>query len=117
LLPEAGGQVVFLFEDFEEYEPTAWEKVMTKEAVPGILSSARERLDKAEPWDATAIEATLRGMLEELGLGAAKGLQPLRVAVTGSSVSPPLFESMEALGREKTLQRLDRANALLAGTG
>jgi glutamyl-tRNA synthetase len=56
-------------------------------------------------------------MLEELGLGAAKGLQPLRVAVTGSSVSPPLFESMEALGREKTLQRLDRANALLAGTG
>jgi glutamyl-tRNA synthetase len=74
-------------------------------------------LDKAEPWDATAIEATLRGMLEELGLGAAKGLQPLRVAVTGSSVSPPLFESMEALGREKTLQRLDRANALLAGTG
>jgi glutamyl-tRNA synthetase len=109
--------VVFLFEDFEEYDPTAWEKVMTKEGVPGILGSARDRLEKAEPWDANVIETTLRGMLEELGLGAAKGLQPLRVAVTGSSVSPPLFESMEALGREKTLERLDRAASLLTGTG
>jgi glutamyl-tRNA synthetase len=52
-------------------------------------------------------------MLEELGIGAAKGLQPLRVAVTGSSVSPPLFESMAALGRGKTLERLDRARARL----
>jgi glutamyl-tRNA synthetase len=116
-LPEAGSQVVFLFEDFEEYDPASWEKVMAKEGVPGVLASARDRLEKAEPWDATVIETTLRGMLEELGLGAAKGLQPLRVAVTGSSVSPPLFESMEALGREKTLERLDRAASLLTGTG
>jgi glutamyl-tRNA synthetase len=56
-------------------------------------------------------------MLEDMGLGAAKGLQPLRVAITGSSVSPPLFESMAALGREKTLGRLDRARGLLAGSG
>lgn len=117
LLPDAGRQVVFLFEDFEEYEPSGWENVMTKDGVPGILSSARERLEMVEPWDATAIETTLRAMLEELDLGAAKGLQPVRVAVTGSTVSPPLFESMEALGQEKTLERLDRATALLAGTG
>jgi len=58
----------------------------------------------------------LRAMLEELGLGAAKGLQPLRVAVTGSSVSPPLFESMAALGKEKTLERLERALELLPRT-
>jgi glutamyl-tRNA synthetase len=116
-LPEAGSQVVFLFEDFEEYDPASWEKVMTKEGVPGILASARDRLATAERWDATVIETTLRGMLDQLGLGAAKGLQPLRVAVTGSSVSPPLFESMEALGREKTLERLDRAASLLTGTG
>jgi glutamyl-tRNA synthetase len=116
-LPEAGSQVVFLFDDFEAYDPASWEKVMTKEGVPGILASARDRLEGAEPWDATVIETALRGMLEELGLGAAKGLQPLRVALTGTSVSPPLFESMEALGREKTLERLDRAVSLLAGTG
>jgi glutamyl-tRNA synthetase len=56
-------------------------------------------------------------MLDEMGLGAAKGLQPLRVAVTGSSVSPPLFESMAALGREKTEERLERAFGQVAGTG
>jgi glutamyl-tRNA synthetase len=117
LLPEAGQQVVFLFEDFEEYDPAAWEKVMTKEGVPEILSSARDRLATVEPWDAPAIEAALRGMLDEMGLGAAKGLQPLRVAVTGSSVSPPLFESMAALGREKTEERLERAFGQVAGTG
>jgi glutamyl-tRNA synthetase len=116
-LPEAGSQVVFLFEDFEEYDQTSWEKVMTKEGVPDILASARGRLEKADPWEAPVIETTLRGMLEELSLGAAKGLQPVRVAVTGSSVSPPLFESLEALGREKTLERLVRAAGLLTGTG
>jgi glutamyl-tRNA synthetase len=116
-LPEAGAQVVFLFEDFDDYDPAAWEKVMTKDGVPGILSSARDRLGMVEPWDPEAIEGALRGMLEDMGLGAAKGLQPLRVAITGSSVSPPLFESMAALGREKTLGRLDRARELLAGSG
>jgi glutamyl-tRNA synthetase len=117
LLPEAGEQVVFLFEDFEEYDPTAWAKVMTKEGVPDILSSAGGRLSAVEHWDAGDIEAALRGMLEEKALGAAKGLQPLRVAVTGTSVSPPLFESMEALGRDTTLKRLERARVLLTGTG
>ncbi len=117
LLPEAGDQVVFLFEDFGEYDPGAWDKVMAKAGVAGILSSARDRLATVDPWEAGTVEATLRGMLEEMGLGAAKGLQPLRVAITGSSVSPPLFESMSALGREKTLQRVDRAIGQLAGTG
>jgi glutamyl-tRNA synthetase len=116
-LPEAGAQVVFLFEDFDEFDPAAWDKVMTKVGVPEILSSARDRLEIVEPWDAEGIEGALRGMLEEMGLGAAKGLQPLRVAVTGSSVSPPLFESMTALGRDKTLERLERALGQVAGTG
>ena len=116
LLPEAGEQVVFLFEDFEDYEPTGWEKVMTKEGVPGILDLAADRLEAIGDWKAETIEGTLRGMLEELGIGAGKGLQPLRVAVTGSSVSPPLFESLAALGRDKTLGRLGRARGLLRAT-
>jgi glutamyl-tRNA synthetase len=115
LLPEAGEQVVFLFEDFDEYDRAAWDKVMAKDGVPGILQTALERLGPLDTWSAADIEAVLRGMLEEMGLGAAKGLQPLRVAVTGSSVSPPLFESMAALGREKTLERLERALRELAG--
>jgi glutamyl-tRNA synthetase len=54
-------------------------------------------------------------MLEEMAIGTGKGLQPLRVAITGSSVSPPLFESMAVLGKEKTLQRLAQARASLDG--
>jgi glutamyl-tRNA synthetase len=115
LLPEAGEQVVFLFEDFEEYDPAAWDKVMAKDGVPGILKTAQERLASVETWEAADIEAALREMLEEIGLGAAKGLQPLRVAVTASSVSPPLFESMAALGKERTLERLERATRALGG--
>ena len=114
-LPEAGEQVVFLFEDFEDYDQAAWDKVMAKDGVPGILKTAQERLASVDNWAAADIEAVLRGMLEEMGLGAAKGLQPLRVAVTGHSVSPPLFESMAALGQEKTLARLERAQRKLAG--
>jgi glutamyl-tRNA synthetase len=116
LLPEAGGQVVFLFEDFAEYDPGSWEKVMTKEGVAGILDLADQRLGAVDDWSAESIEETLRGMLEELGVGAGKGLQPLRVAVTGSSVSPPLFESLAALGREKSLERLARARGELGRT-
>lgn len=115
LLPEAGEQVVFLFEDFEEYDPAAWDKVMAKDGVPGILKTAQERLASVETWEVADIEAALREMLEEIGLGAAKGLQPLRVAVTASSVSPPLFESMAALGQERTLERLERAQRVRGG--
>ena len=115
LLPEAGEQVVFLFEDFDEYDEASWEKVMTKDGVIGIITEARQRLEGIDEWDAREIEPVLREMLEELGISAAKGLQPLRVAVTGSSVSPPLFESMAALGKEKALERLDRAFRVLNG--
>ncbi len=73
-----------------------------------VLAAARGRLAAVEPFGIEGIEAALRGMLEELGIGARKGLQPIRVAVTGSSVSPPLFESIAALGRDRTLARLDR---------
>ena len=52
-------------------------------------------------------------MLDELGVSASKGLQPVRVAVTGSSVSPPLFESLAALGRDRALERLRDARGRL----
>jgi len=113
LLPEAGEQVVFLFDDFDEFDQASWERVMTKDGVGAILDRAGEGLAALGDWTAPGIEAVLRGMLEEHGVGAAKGLQPIRVAVTGSSVSPPLFESLAALGKEKTLERLLRARSLV----
>jgi glutamyl-tRNA synthetase len=109
LLPEAGEQVVFLFEDFDSYDEQSWNKVMTKDGVSDVLEAGRTALDGLDDWDPESIESALRAIPERLGIGAGKAFQPLRVAVTGSSVSPPLFESIAALGREQTLQRLDRA--------
>jgi glutamyl-tRNA synthetase len=109
LLPEAGSQVTFLFEDFDEYDQQSWDKVMAKEGVPDVLEAGRDAIAGAEPWDVATVESALRALPESLGLGAGKTFQPLRVAVTGSSVSPPLFESIVALGRDRALQRLDRA--------
>lgn len=109
LLPEAGEQVVFLFEDFDDYDEQAWEKVMTKDGVTDVLDEGEEALSSLDGWDTASIEAALRSVPEKLGIGAGKAFQPIRVAVTGSSVSPPLFESIAVLGRERTLERLARA--------
>ncbi len=109
LLPEAGGQVTFLFQDFDTFDEASWDKVMTREGVPDVLDEGAAVLDNLETWDVESIETGLRTIPEKLGIGAGKAFQPLRVAVTGSSVSPPLFESIAALGRERTLDRLHRA--------
>jgi len=74
-----------------------------------VVIAARAALAELEPFTAEAIEAALRGVLERLGLKPRQGFQPIRVAVTGSTVSPGLFESIELLGREKTLERLSAA--------
>ena len=76
-----------------------------------VLQPAVAALEKLEPWTAEAIEAALRGLAEQLGLSPRKAFQPIRVAVTGSTISPGLFESFEVLGREESLRRLSRAGA------
>lgn len=76
-----------------------------------VLEAARASLSALDPFDAHGIEAALRGLCDRLGLKPRVALQPIRVAVTGSKVSPGLFESIELLGRAETLARLDRALA------
>ncbi|MGF1664829.1 MAG: glutamate--tRNA ligase [Acidimicrobiia bacterium] len=112
LLTEVADQVRFLFGDVT-YHEDSWEKVMAKDGVAEVIAAATVRLAVLDPFGAASIEVALRAMLEELGIGAKKGLQPLRVAVTGSAVSPPLFESMAALGRDTTLLRLETAASRL----
>jgi glutamyl-tRNA synthetase len=74
-----------------------------------VITAARTALDGLEPFDAATIETALRGVLDELGLKPRQGFQPIRIAVTGSKISPGLFESIELLGRETTLARLSAA--------
>lgn len=76
-----------------------------------VLATVRERLAALETWDAASIEALLRSLVDELGWKARELFQPVRVASTGGKISPPLFESLELLGRERSLARLDAAVA------
>jgi glutamyl-tRNA synthetase len=74
-----------------------------------FLARARTALADVEPFGAEQIEEALRGLAEREGLKPRQAFQPIRAAVTGSNVSPGLFESIELLGREETLARLDAA--------
>jgi glutamyl-tRNA synthetase len=79
-----------------------------------VLAVAANVLAEVEPFSAAAIEQVLRELCERLGLPPRKGLQPIRIAVTGSKVSPGLFESIELLGRDETLERINAALAAAA---
>ena len=74
-----------------------------------VVAAARDALAELEPFNAESIEIALRSVLERLGLKPRQGFQPIRIAVTGSKVSPGLFESIELLGREAALARLSAA--------
>jgi len=72
-----------------------------------VLPAAAEALEGVEPFEAEPIEAALRQLAERLGLKPREAFQPIRLAVTGSKVSPGLFESLELLGRDESLARLE----------
>jgi glutamyl-tRNA synthetase len=79
-----------------------------------MIAAADEALASLEPFDAAAIETVLRAAADRLDLKPRQAFQPIRVAVTGSKISPGLFESIELLGRETTLNRLRAAAAVVA---
>ena len=113
LMTEIPDQVRFLFVDQLVYDRKSWDKIMTAPDAKAALEDSAKRLQDLGRWDAAGIEEALRAMLEHLQLNGRKGLQPLRVAVSGSSVSPPLFESLEVLGKGESLRRLEDATSRL----
>jgi glutamyl-tRNA synthetase len=98
----------FLFHDVE-VDPAAF-----GDGDSEVIVAARDALAELEPFTAEAIELALRSVLERLGRKPRQGFQPIRVAVTGSKNSPGLFESIELLGRDETLARLNAAAASAA---
>ena len=86
----------------------AWAKVMRDGAAEN-LARAREALASVEPFDQEHVETALRGVVEERGVKPKDVYQPIRVAISGSTVSPGIFESVALLGRDETLARIDRA--------
>ena len=94
-----------------EPQPTdekAWEKVM-REGAGERLAAVRHELAALETFDQETVESALRGLVDRLGVKAKDVFQPLRVAIAGSTISPGIFESVAALGREETLARTDTA--------
>ncbi|MGI8633152.1 MAG: glutamate--tRNA ligase [Solirubrobacterales bacterium] len=106
-LEEAGPLVTFLFAD-PEPDPKVWDKIMKPEA-GDLLAGAADALADLEPYDADTIEAALRGLADAREVKAKAVLQPVRVAITGSMVSPGIFQSLWALGRDESVRRITRA--------
>jgi glutamyl-tRNA synthetase len=103
-LDESVPLLTFLFSD--DVTPNDAARALIEKAPPGYLKAAAEALDGLPTWDAQAIFAALDELATGAGLNRTKGWQPVRAAATGSNVSPPLPESLELLGRERTVARI-----------
>lgn len=111
LLSDAVSMLRFLFTREDEFavDPDAAAKTLGPEAAP-VLQAAIGALEAAPEWSAQAIEQALKAALVDgLGITPRKAFAPVRVGVTGRTVSPPLYESMELLGRDRAVQRLRTA--------
>src|SRR5436309_15039427 len=93
----------FLFRDIEP------QSAALQNGGAPVVTAARDELERVEPFAAAEIEAALRGLAERLELSPRKAFEPIRIAVTGSNVSPGLFERLDLLGKEETLRRLSAA--------
>jgi glutamyl-tRNA synthetase len=103
-LTEAPALLRFLFAD--DIEPNAKAADLIAKTQEGYLKQAADALDALERWESEEIQGVLDELAASAGLSRTKGWQPVRAAVTGSNVSPPLPESLALLGKERTLTRL-----------
>ena len=119
LLGEASGMLAFLLDPADEIEVEDAARASLKGDVAGVLdaaSAALEGLDGPGEWATEGIETALRtALVEGMGLKPRVAFGPVRVAVTGRRVSPPLFESLEILGRARSLARVAALRASLEG--
>jgi glutamyl-tRNA synthetase len=111
-LDEVWPLIGFLFEPPVDDEQ-AWGKVM-KAGTGEVLEAVAEALAPVDPFQPEAIEAALSPLLERFDLKPGKLYQPIRVAITGTSISPGIFESLAALGRERSLERIRAAAGRLS---
>lgn len=99
-------QTRFFFADAIEYDQAAVGKFLKKEGAGELLKEVYTAVSQVDNFDKKTLEDSLRALTEKLGVGFSKLAQPMRVAITGKSVSAGIFETMELLGKEKTLSRL-----------
>jgi glutamyl-tRNA synthetase len=112
-LVEMAEASVFFYRDFHQYDEKAARKNLSSEAKPG-LKALRENLGALRPWRRESIHDLIAATADALGMKMGGVAQPLRVAVSGGAVSPPIDLTLEILGHEKTVERIDRALAWIA---
>ncbi len=112
-LVEMANNSVFFYRDIEEYDEKAARKHLTAEVVEP-LQALRNKLAALPAWEKEALHEAVQAVAEALDLKLGKIAQPLRVAVSGGSVSPPIDVTLALLGRERTLGRIDRALAFVS---
>ena len=111
-LKEMAQASLFFFREFEQYDEKAARKNLTTESRPA-LAAIRARLANLSSWAAPGVHAALEQVCAEAGVGLGKVAQPLRVAVSGGAVSPPIDATLALLGRDIALKRIDRALAYI----
>jgi len=100
--------ILYCFQDFDAYDAKAAQKVLKAGALEPLQRSL-ELLAELDSWNAASIHAVVEKVTVELEVGMGKVGQPLRVAVTGGSFSPPIDQTVELLGKERSIDRIQRA--------
>ena len=114
-LKELAEQTTYLFKDFSEYDEKAQKKLFNGKSLEP-MRLVTDKLTDLKDWTKETINATIRALSEEMGLGLGKIMQPMRLAVTGGTNSPSLDETLSLLGKEKTIARLSKAVIVIEST-
>jgi len=112
-LADAPGVVDFMFLEQPSVDPDAWAKATASAESVAVLRDVVSAYETLAEWSVEALKAVVDAAAEVHGLKAGKAQAPVRVAITGRTVGPPLFEALALLGRDETLRRLRTAEATL----
>jgi glutamyl-tRNA synthetase len=105
---QLAGNILYCFQDFEDYDQKAAKKVLKQDAVEP-LKRLHNELTETDSWTAESIHSVIVKITQDLDIGMGKVGQPLRVAVTGGSFSPPIDQTVEFLGKARSIARIKRA--------
>ncbi len=108
-LKQVEEKCLFAFVEDVTFDPQAVKKVLQKDGAAAILAEIKTTLENLAEWTETAIHQAVEKMCQEKGVGMGKVAQPIRVAITGTTISPPIGDSLILLGKERTLKRIATA--------
>jgi glutamyl-tRNA synthetase len=109
LIPDIVPLSAYFFKDEFDYDPKGAEKYFKTTNAKKILSALKDRLGKVEPFKREKIEPVFKSLAEELALKLGAVIHPCRLALTGRLESPPMYDVVEILGKDKVLKRLTKA--------